>query len=224
MTIPTGISFRRSFVKPLSVAGQFQPGCYVIFYITQTTTLAPVYRDANLNTQFQQYGTPLTADGDGRFPPVYLDPTITYDYKLYSKGGILLESVSPFLPAALVTGTFTPGVTGFEPPPNITLIGKAEYTIFNSKIVHILLPYITGTSSGNTFTITGLPSILQSSIASQAFYLTAINNTVITALATLAAGSGTLVLSPGFAINPTGWNATAVTKGLQQSVITYFLS
>jgi hypothetical protein len=104
MTVPTGILFADPRVKPLSAIGQFQPGCYLLFFQTQTTTLAPVYADGNLTVPLSQTpGTPppsCTAASDGRFVPIYMDPSVIYRCQMYSAGGILIEDTDPYVNGA----------------------------------------------------------------------------------------------------------------------------
>jgi hypothetical protein len=47
------------------------------FYLTNTTTPANVYQDGNLTTPFPTTGF-VSSDMYGRFPPIYLDPSIIY--------------------------------------------------------------------------------------------------------------------------------------------------
>ena len=102
MTAPTGILFSDPQTKPLSTTGQFQAGCYWLFYLTGTTTPANVYADGNLTTPLSQ--TPgasqpsCTADSAGRFNQIYLEfgndlPSL----QLYNSLGVKLEDTDPFV-------------------------------------------------------------------------------------------------------------------------------
>src|SRR5258706_8030536 len=97
MSSPLGFLFFDPRAKPLSTAGIYQPGCYLQFYLTGTTTFTNVYADGNLTTPLSQ--TPIsgntTAAADGRFVPIYLDPSTIYRVQLYSAVGILLEDTDP---------------------------------------------------------------------------------------------------------------------------------
>jgi len=99
MTAPSGILFSDPQVKPLSIAGQFQAGCYLQFYFTGGTTPAAVYQDGALTTPFSPAGQ-VTSDSAGRFPPIYLNPSTVYRVQLWSAGGAKLEDVDPYLPGA----------------------------------------------------------------------------------------------------------------------------
>lgn len=106
MTTPTGALFYDARAKPLSTTGQFQAGCYLCFLVTGGTTPANVYADALLTTPLSQ-PTPgsvsptggTVSDSAGRFVAIYMDPTVTYRYQLYSAAGSLLEDIDPFLPS-----------------------------------------------------------------------------------------------------------------------------
>jgi hypothetical protein len=101
MATPTGILFNDPQAKPLSTTGQFQAGAYLIFYLTGTTTPANVYADGLLATPLSQVpGTAqpsCTADGAGRFNPIYLNPATTYRVQLYNAAGVKLEDTDPYV-------------------------------------------------------------------------------------------------------------------------------
>lgn len=116
---PTGALFYDARAKPLSTIGTIQPGSYYQFYLTGTLTLTNVYADGNLTSPLSQ--TPgsgaTTAAADGRLVPIYMDPTVTYRYQLYSSTNALLEDVDPYLPSVAIN-SITP-----------TVIGKAIYPL-----------------------------------------------------------------------------------------------
>jgi hypothetical protein len=97
MTAPAGVLFYDGRAKPLSPTGVFQPGATLLFFDTGTLTPAPVYADGALTTPLSQ---PVTAAGDGRFIPIYLDPSIIYRYQLFSNTpivGVMQEDIDPFV-------------------------------------------------------------------------------------------------------------------------------
>jgi hypothetical protein len=100
---PTGVLFYEGRAKPLSTIGLTQPGAYYLFYSTNTLTPAIVYADGDLTVPLSQNpgngGT--TAASDGRLLPIYLDPSVVYRYQLYSRSGILLEDIDPYLPVSI---------------------------------------------------------------------------------------------------------------------------
>lgn len=94
-SLPTGILYSEPRVKPTSTQGLFQPGCYLFFYLNQTTTATNVYADAELVTPLSQ---PVFAAADGRFPPIYLNPETIYRVQLYNSIGVLLEDTPYVVP------------------------------------------------------------------------------------------------------------------------------
>lgn len=106
-----GFLFNDPQVKPLSVAGQFQPGAYLLFFLTGTLTPTNVYQDGACTialTQVPASNQPsCTADAAGRFNPIYLIPTTTYRVQMFTSAGVKIEDVDPYnLPgAALAAGS-----------------------------------------------------------------------------------------------------------------------
>lgn len=149
---PTGVLFYEARAKPLSTVGLIQPGAYYQFYRTGTLTLTNVYADGNLTTPLSQ--TPgtgaTTAASDGRLVPIYLDPTVTYRYQLYSATAVLLEDVDPYLPVA----PFTYPQNATEASLGIT---PANLTIPYNWVTR----YGTNTSPGTT----DMTSAIQSAIS-----------------------------------------------------------
>lgn len=85
--------------RPLSQTGQPMPGATYTFLESQTTTPATVYADASLTTPLPN---PLTADADGRFPAIYLDPAVVYRVQLHDGDGVLQYDVDPVHPHVAV--------------------------------------------------------------------------------------------------------------------------
>ena len=104
MTTPTGVLFYDPRAKPLSVTGQFQAGCYLYFYLTGTTDQADVYADGELSTPLAQ---PVTSASDGRFVPIYLDPSVIYRVQLYSYTNVILEDTDPYVPLPIPSSVTT---------------------------------------------------------------------------------------------------------------------
>jgi microcystin-dependent protein len=64
------------------------PGAKAFFYLGGTTTPLEVYRDYSLTNP---HPSPLTTDGFGRFPSVFLDEADGFfDFRLTTAGGVLL--------------------------------------------------------------------------------------------------------------------------------------
>lgn len=59
------------------------------FTLTGTTTAATVYSDSSLSTAYPSTsdGCIVTAEDDGKFPAIFLDPDVTYRMRLITAGG-----------------------------------------------------------------------------------------------------------------------------------------
>lgn len=102
--------------RPLSTRGLNQPGAYRYFYASGTLVLVPVYADAELKAALVQQslsaGPGLAADNQGKFPVIYLDPSIEYRSQLYDPTGVLLEDVDP---VNITNNAFPVGQNGLAP-------------------------------------------------------------------------------------------------------------
>jgi hypothetical protein len=98
-----GLLFAEPWNKPLSTAGKFQTGCYLVF-TNAAGTLLPVYRDPALLWPYNQTSIPgsgpqvenaivsgIASDATGAFRPIYLNPSLQYSYTLFSSSGAVLE-------------------------------------------------------------------------------------------------------------------------------------
>jgi hypothetical protein len=96
-SIKIGQLFTLAYTKPLSITSAAVtrlPGAQMYFYVNgfgAYITQQTVYADSGLTTPLTQ---PITADANGRFVPVYMNPALQYSWQLYSAGGTLLEQVS----------------------------------------------------------------------------------------------------------------------------------
>lgn len=85
----------------------------VFFYYTGTTTVAPIYADAELTTPLY---SPVSADALGQLPAIYLDDAITYRVRSVDALGIQIgEDFDPYVP-----GTERAGPTGDTGPADNT--------------------------------------------------------------------------------------------------------
>lgn len=88
------------FVLPkqviLDTAGQPVAGAKANFYLTTTTTRTDTYTDSALATP---HDNPVIADANGKFPAIYLDPTVTYRVILTDAADVQIDDVDPiFVP------------------------------------------------------------------------------------------------------------------------------
>lgn len=82
-----------SFV-PVSGNSVVYPGAKLFFYETGTSTLQNTYSEYTLTTA---HANPVVADADGRFAPIYLDPSLE-DYKVVLKDSsdVTIWTVDPY--------------------------------------------------------------------------------------------------------------------------------
>lgn len=92
------------------------------FFATGTSTPANVYEDGALTTPFPITGY-VTADNFGRFPPIYLDPSIIYKVQLYDNTNTLRYTVDPYVPPLSTVGTSA------NVPYGINIAATGEVTI-----------------------------------------------------------------------------------------------
>jgi hypothetical protein len=76
---------------------------YYKFFLTGTTTPANVYERGFPASPFSPTGV-VTADNYGRFPPIYLDGTVTYKVQLYNSSNTLIRQVDPYVQPLATTG------------------------------------------------------------------------------------------------------------------------
>jgi hypothetical protein len=69
-----------------------ESGAVLKFYVTETLTPLPVYSDAALTVSA---GASVTANGAGRFDPLYADETVPYRLRILDKDGAELDDVDP---------------------------------------------------------------------------------------------------------------------------------
>lgn len=73
-------------------------GALAYFYVTGTTTLAPIYADAGLTTPLNN---PVTADAFGRLVPIYLDGAIVYRLRVTRPNGAIIGAdIDPYVPTS----------------------------------------------------------------------------------------------------------------------------
>lgn len=79
--------------KPVAVSGSNSyPGSKLYFYTTGTNTPEDVYTDADLQVA---HSVPVTADADGVFAPIWLDPEVTYKMTWNTASNALIYTVDP---------------------------------------------------------------------------------------------------------------------------------
>jgi hypothetical protein len=88
----TGILLPAPVLVAVNGDGEPISGALLQFYLTGTTTPQAVYADAGLTTPLSN---PVVANGNGLFPAVYLDPTVTYRLQLQTATGEVIADIDP---------------------------------------------------------------------------------------------------------------------------------
>jgi hypothetical protein len=78
--------------QPLTAAGRVLPGAKAYFFLTNSSTPTPVYTTSALDVA---HSVPVEADLGGRFPTIYLDPTVTYKLTVNTAADVLLYTIDP---------------------------------------------------------------------------------------------------------------------------------
>lgn len=92
--------------RAVSSAGAPINGAKLQFYVTGTTTPAPTYTTSGLGTP---NANPVVSDSAGLFPPIYLDPAVTYRLQLRDGGGSLIDDLDPITAQANLAAGSVPG-------------------------------------------------------------------------------------------------------------------
>jgi hypothetical protein len=87
-----GTLLAQPVLRAVDATGAAMAGALLQFYLTGTTTPAGAYTSAALSTPLSN---PVVADSGGLFPPIYLDPAVTYRVQLKTAAGVLVEDVDP---------------------------------------------------------------------------------------------------------------------------------
>jgi hypothetical protein len=86
------------------------------FFVTGTNTPANVYEDGALTIPFPNTGQ-VTSDLFGRFPPIYLDTSVTYRVQFFNRSGVQQWQVDPYTPPLATVGTSALSTHGFQIAP-----------------------------------------------------------------------------------------------------------
>ena len=156
MANPTGQLFYDPVIVPL-FNGATIPNGFYNFYVSGTTTPAPVYQDAGLTLVFPTQtfsGTPglyiVTGNGQGQYGPIYLSPSIVYRVQLYNAQGVLLEDTPAVVPALPATGNgpITINAQG-EVTINAPQQGGAGVTLTVNPVAGGKSAVLNGSAAGN---------------------------------------------------------------------------
>jgi hypothetical protein len=88
----SGLLLAQPVLRAIDQNGAPIAGAQMQFYQTGTTTPTPAYSSAALSTPLSN---PVVADSGGLFPPIWLDPAVTYRIQLLTSGGALVQDIDP---------------------------------------------------------------------------------------------------------------------------------
>jgi hypothetical protein len=83
------------------------------FFLSGTTTPANVYVDGFLIAPFPTMGV-VSSDQFGRFPPIYLDPSVTYRVQFFNSAGVQQWQQDPYIAPLSTVGTSSLSAFGFS--------------------------------------------------------------------------------------------------------------
>ncbi len=98
--------FTPPFQQTLDANANAISGARLFFYVTGTTTIAPVYADGDLSVPL---ASPVVADAAGRFVPIYLDPAIIYRVVVADAEGGVIRDVDPITSADSIAADLADG-------------------------------------------------------------------------------------------------------------------
>jgi hypothetical protein len=104
------------FREPQVNLGTSFANAYYLFFVTATSTPANVYQNGVLTSPFSPTGK-VTADSYGRFPAIYLDPSVTYKVQLYNSSGVLQRTTDPYGSQLSTVGTSSLSAYGISIAP-----------------------------------------------------------------------------------------------------------
>ena len=87
-----GLYLPPPFDRAVDTNGAPYSGSRIQFYLTGTTTPTSVYTSASLGVPLSN---PVVSDSTGVFPPMFLDPTISYRAQWQTPGGSIIQDVDP---------------------------------------------------------------------------------------------------------------------------------
>jgi hypothetical protein len=89
---------------------------YYLFSLSGGNTLTNVYTNGTLTTPFSNTGR-VTSDAYGRFPPIYLDPSIIYRVRFFNSAGVQQWQQDPYSSQLSTVGTSSLSAYGFQIAP-----------------------------------------------------------------------------------------------------------
>lgn len=120
------------------------------FFLSGTSTPANVYQNGTLTNAFPITGL-VTADNFGRFPAIYLDPSVTYRVQFFNAANVQQWQVDPYISQLSTVGTSSLSAFGFQIAPTGEFILDAP----NSGGSNITLTMKSGSLGTSALRVTG---------------------------------------------------------------------
>ena len=126
------------------------------FFLSGTSTPANVYQNGTLTTAFPITGN-VASDNFGRFPAIYLDPSVIYRVQFFNNLNVQQWQVDPYISQLSTVGTSSLSAFGLKiattgevtiPAPNTG--GSGISLTLNSGTLGITPLRVTGTLPGNS--------------------------------------------------------------------------
>jgi len=143
-------------IRAIDANGLAVGGAKLFFFLSGTTVQASAYTTAALSAA---HPNPLVADSGGLFPPVYLDPAVTYRLQLKTGGGVLIEDVDPVsfgAPAEASPAEVNAGVAGGK---YVSPAGLAGWTGVAAALGYAPLNKAGDTATGLNLIAAAVPAV-----------------------------------------------------------------
>jgi hypothetical protein len=160
-------------------------GAKAYFYLTGTTTLTDTYTTSALSTPNTN---PVIADSAGRFPPIYLNPAISYRMRIYDAADVLLIDRDPIAQADYfartgATNTFTAQQT-FTASAEPIVVNRTTSPQYSISVKD------NGTQRGFLGAASGFPLIVSNAAGTYAATVSDAGSLALQGNLSLGAGSG----------------------------------
>jgi hypothetical protein len=107
-----GVTYREARVD---LGTRFASSFY-LFFLSGTSTPTNVYQDGALTTPFSPTGK-VTADAFGRFPAIYLDPSVIYRVQFFNSASVMQWQQDPYVSQLSTVGTSALSAFGIDIAP-----------------------------------------------------------------------------------------------------------
>lgn len=209
-SVKIGQLFTLAYTKPLSASGAPQPFAQMFFYVSGSgfTTQQTVYADIALQNPLTQ---PITADANGRFAPVFMNPALQYGWQLIPVSGPTQQAdpvnvQNTAIPVVAVKAT----TTSRSSTTTLTVDPELSYSIPAAGTYRVELDIQIGTTASGTTPGFSYEVSFSGTVNSSAGNTLAVAGVVNGGAITSAESSTTLnTPSTGIALGATGGHFTA---------------